>query len=211
MSPELMTVKENPNISQWNSEDGYEIGVNDDCYPMRIFNSKPSGALKLFLQQIIEDLPFKCHRLNTGFQVFINLPGEVPGMSGLVFQIPTDEVVQISIRAKLITTSSGLRIYKTSQRQCFFNSERQLMFFKIYTQNNCEVECLANFTKQECGCVRFSMPSNRLNVKSLFETKIYLIPIHIQDMGKHIFVALQRLSVMKKLNSDFLVRILSKA
>lgn len=159
MAPELITAKENPNISQWNSEEGYEIGVKDDYYPIRIFNSKPSGALKLFLQQINEDSPFKCHSLNTGFRVFINMPGEVPGISGLVFQIPTDEVVQISIRAKLITTSGGLRIYKPSQRQCFFNSERQLMFFKIYTQSNCEVECLANFTKQECGCVRFSMPS----------------------------------------------------
>ncbi|XP_055321028.1 pickpocket protein 28-like [Sitodiplosis mosellana] len=135
MAPALMIAKRNPNISQWNLEEGYEIGVNDDCYPMRIFNAKPTGALTLFLQLVTENLSFKCQRLNSGFQVFITLPGEVPGMSGLVFQIPSDEVVQISIRAKSITTSDGLRIYKPSQRQCFFGTERQLMFFKMYTRN----------------------------------------------------------------------------
>lgn len=167
MASVMMTANENPNISQWNPEDLYESEVNDNCYPKHIFNTRPNGALKLTLQQIKEDLPFRCHRLNSGFQVFLNVPGEVPHMTELAFQIPSNAEVQISIRAKLITTSDGLRIYTPNQRQCFFNSERQLRFFKIYSQNNCEIECLANFTEQECGCVKFSMPS------IIFSKKVY--------------------------------------
>lgn len=44
------------------------------------------------------------------------------------------------------------------RRQCFFNSERKLRYLRTYTQRNCELECLANFTLAVCGCVRFSMP-----------------------------------------------------
>lgn len=59
----------------------------------------------------------------------------------------------------MITTSEGLRNYKPEQRKCFYQSERRLHFFKMYTQDNCEKECLANLTKTMCGCVKFSMPS----------------------------------------------------
>lgn len=30
----------------------------------------------------------------------------------------------------------------------------------MYTQVNCELECLTNFTLTKCGCVKFSMPRN---------------------------------------------------
>lgn len=43
-------------------------------------------------------------------------------------------------------------------RQCYFNGERYLRFFQVYTQQNCELECLANYTMAKCGCVKFSMP-----------------------------------------------------
>lgn len=29
---------------------------------------------------------------------------------------------------------------------------------KTYTQQNCYLECIANFTLKHCGCVKFSMP-----------------------------------------------------
>lgn len=29
---------------------------------------------------------------------------------------------------------------------------------KTYTQQNCYLECIANFTVEFCGCVKFSMP-----------------------------------------------------
>lgn len=56
-------------------------------------------------------------------------------------------------------TSRGLRgIYTPQVRGCYFRSERQLRFFKLYSQKKCEMECLSNFTHDECGCVQFYMP-----------------------------------------------------
>ncbi|KAL5291214.1 hypothetical protein ACFFRR_010555 [Megaselia abdita] len=31
----------------------------------------------------------------------------------------------------------------------------------MYTQTNCELECLTNYTLSKCGCVQFSMPRNK--------------------------------------------------
>lgn len=41
----------------------------------------------------------------------------------------------------------------------------KLRFYKNYTQANCEMECLSNYTKNECGCVKFSMPRENLRKK----------------------------------------------
>lgn len=73
--------------------------------------------------------------------------------------VPVLEKVEIMVKAKLVSTSEELRGYEPNQRGCFYSSERKLHYFKIYTENNCETECLANFTRLQCGCVRFSMPS----------------------------------------------------
>lgn len=43
-------------------------------------------------------------------------------------------------------------------RQCYFSNEKRLQFFQDYTKPSCDFECLTNFTLQQCGCVRFSMP-----------------------------------------------------
>lgn len=83
----------------------------------------------------------------------------------------------ITVKPHMITTSHALKnlspekylikIFKIiflncfiSRRQCFFNKERALRFYKVYSQKNCEMECIANFTFAKCGCVKFSMPRN---------------------------------------------------
>jgi D-serine dehydratase len=48
------------------------------------------------------------------------------------------------IEPKMIVTAPELRNLPVSKRQCYFNNERYLRFFRYYTQNNCETECLAN-------------------------------------------------------------------
>lgn len=80
----------------------------------------------------------------------------------IIISVPLLEEVLISVKPNMITTSENLRHYTPWDRQCYFSDERQLRFFKIYTQRNCELECLSNFTLSQCGCVKFSLPSNEL-------------------------------------------------
>lgn len=162
MAPEMMMVKENPNTSRWSLEKGYEIESTERGYPIRIFNVKQSVALAIFLQISGNDVEYSCRGLVPGFRVLLHMPGEAPTTTRHSFRIPLSEEALIAIKPTLITTSNNLRGYDPNLRQCFFNSDRKLKFFKIYTQSNCETECLANFTKKECGCVVFHMPSNFL-------------------------------------------------
>lgn len=154
----MMNAIDNLNVSHWSFEHGYENEMDKSSYPMRIFNSRSDAALRVELY-LADDNFFACSELEAGFRLFLHVPGEMPKMSRQFHYVTVSEDIKLSIKATLITTSDGLQSYKPSQRQCFFNSDRQLRFFKNYTQTNCEAECLANFTKRECECVKFSMPS----------------------------------------------------
>jgi amiloride-sensitive sodium channel len=74
------------------------------------------------------------------------------------------------VKPQMITTSKNLDQYHYDRRNCYFGHEKELKYFKFYTQSNCELECLTNFTRQECGCVKFSMPSNYLSLIVIFVT-----------------------------------------
>lgn len=191
MAPKML-VKDNPNISHWNLENGYENGWSEHDYPLRVFNARQGAALVLCLNIFEENLEYVCKgpiqgkffcvswnvianwyqliATKKGFKIILSAPGEIIKMSRHSFRVPLLEQADISIIPKLTYTSEELRSYKPSQRQCFFNSERQLQFFKFYAQHNCEAECLSNYTKIKCGCVKFSLPSKirveyfRLNV-----------------------------------------------
>lgn len=68
--------------------------------------------------------------------------------------MPIEKCPELAIRC--VTVSHSL--LNNSRRKCYFDSERKLRFLKVYTQRNCELECLSNDTLHKCGCVQFSLP-----------------------------------------------------
>lgn len=88
----------------------------------------------------------------------LHLPSDLPRMQNDFIHIPPDQDVYISIKPNVLVTSKGLRRYSANERGCYFKSERKLAFFRSYSQKKCEMECLANFTKDYCECVHFAMP-----------------------------------------------------
>lgn len=155
----MKTVDSNPNMTNWNPDDGYGQRVGDDDYPIRVFNAQLNAFLYLHLKLFEKDLEWLCRGTIQGFKVFLSSPGDSFKMSRNFLRIPFSEKSTILVTPRLITTSQKLRNYLPNERQCYFNTERKLRFFNIYSQNNCQSECLANFTDNVCGCVKFSMPS----------------------------------------------------
>lgn len=92
------------------------------------------------------------------------MPGETVEPSRNYLRLSISEEILVQIHPKLHVTSDGLRKYKPNQRQCFYSSDHPLRFFRLYTKSNCKAECVANFTRIECDCVKFSMPSKSLNL-----------------------------------------------
>ncbi len=62
-----------------------------------------------------------------------------------------------------------------SRRQCYFDGERQLKFFQIYTKANCKLECLTNMTLRYCRCSAFFMPSKLSGIENRISKLVYLI------------------------------------
>ncbi|XP_038112216.1 pickpocket protein 28 [Culex quinquefasciatus] len=93
-----------------------------------------------------------------GFKVVLHSPDEYPLPFAKYVLLPLDRDINIAIRPEIMVTASELASYSPIRRQCYFSHERELKFFRVYNQNNCELECLTNFTLARCGCVKFSMP-----------------------------------------------------
>lgn len=51
--------------------------------------------------------------------------------------------------------SKELREMSPSHRNCFFEHERKLKLFKVYSKANCEHECKSFLFEDQCGCVPF--------------------------------------------------------
>lgn len=162
MAPEMMNVVDRPKLTDWSLENGYNNAGgynNKSVHPIRVFSGQQNGLLSFDLSSADVNIEHICNDEIPGFKVFLHTPGDVLKGTDISFLIPFSQSVKISITPTLITTADGLRKYKPSQRKCYFNSDRRLRFFRFYTEENCKFECLANYTVQECECVKFSMPS----------------------------------------------------
>lgn len=69
-----------------------------------------------------------------------------------------DERVVLKVLPKLITTDESLRQWKPEDRGCYFDNERALLFFRLYTSRNCVTECQANITLAKCKCSLLGQP-----------------------------------------------------
>ncbi|KAH8375195.1 hypothetical protein KR200_002252 [Drosophila serrata] len=158
--PDFIFREENRLSMDWNVEDGYSASADTSPYPNRVLGPGARAGLYLFMGGMEIDFDDMCRGPVQGFKILLHTPGDVAQVSKQYFRIPFDQEVLISIRPKIITTSDGLKHYEPNRRQCYFQKERDLRYFNIYSQSNCELECLANFTLSKCGCVKFNMPRN---------------------------------------------------
>lgn len=147
------------NVSHWSLENGYGNEIMDDEYPMRVADAGRKVALEIDLVLDEPDNNRKCQNVHRGFYVSLTIPVEPFHLKLNLFKSSMTEDTHIQVSSKMVTTSDGLRNYSPRQRQCFYQSERQLRFFKTYTEQNCKSECVANFMKRQCGCVHLYMPS----------------------------------------------------
>lgn len=156
----------------WTLEKGYDADKSVRTYPARVLSAGTRAGLFIALQSFKQEVDYACRGPVQGFKVLLHSPNDVPLVSKQFIRIPMGKEILIAVKPNMITTSSGISEYHPHRRQCFLNGERYLKFFKIYTQNNCELECLTNFTYNKCGCVKFSMPRT-LDMPVCGEDKIY--------------------------------------
>nr|NP_001246909.1 ripped pocket, isoform B [Drosophila melanogaster]AFH06228.1 ripped pocket, isoform B [Drosophila melanogaster] len=150
----------------WTLETGYALDSDVETFPARVLSAGARSGIFLALQSFKQEVDYACRGPVQGFKVgkfenvLLHAPDDVPQVSKQFVRIPMGKEVLIAVKPNMITMSSGIAEYHPVRRQCFLSHERSLRFFKVYTESNCQLECLANFTLTKCGCVKFSMPRN---------------------------------------------------
>ncbi|KAL1401557.1 hypothetical protein pipiens_006516 [Culex pipiens pipiens] len=150
----------------WSPEKGYLEDTFSVVEPLRAPGTGMSNGLTVDLVLDVRNFDYLCKGPIQGFKVQIHTPTEYPLMSKRFIRVPLDQEVTALVKPQFVGTSWKLKDYEPSRRNCYFEHERPLRYFRIYSQDNCELECLSNFTLARCGCVRFSMP------RIVSETKI---------------------------------------
>ncbi|XP_055840673.1 pickpocket protein 28-like [Episyrphus balteatus] len=154
------TTFDNVEDVNWDLENGYHHKADEDAFPYRVLGAGDMQSLVVTLADRKEDKEQICRNYVQGFKIAIHTPGDdIQLLTSNYINVPLDQSVSITIKPKIIN-SDDLRHYLPEKRQCYYQNEPYLRYFKVYTQANCELEWLTNATLLECGCVKFSMPRN---------------------------------------------------
>lgn len=63
--------------------------------------------------------------------------------------------ITVSIIPEVIYTDDSLRSLAPEDRNCFFDDEKELEFFKTYSKVNCEMECMTRIALNNCNCTPY--------------------------------------------------------
>lgn len=144
----------------WSLNDGYKT-TDTKLYPQRVLGSGLKSSLAIQLSLKKSNLEYSCKTGVQGFRITLHRPGEIPRTSKEYFNVPFNIQTIIAVKPQMIITSDELlEDYAPSVRQCY-HQEKQLKYFQVYTQSNCELECLTEYVLKECKCVKFSMPHEK--------------------------------------------------
>ncbi|XP_058827152.1 pickpocket protein 28-like [Topomyia yanbarensis] len=142
----------------WTLEDGYPHTGDANTYPFRPIGIGKKSSLGLVLISRKIDQDSCCNGPFNGYYVSVHRPDEVPLFRSQYFRLPHLSFLSLNIKPELTFISKALQKNNFERRQCYFSGERELRYFKVYNYNNCLLECIANYTLQQCGCVSFDMP-----------------------------------------------------
>lgn len=96
--------------------------------------------------------------------MIFHLPNEVPTEYREhhdFFTVARNEMIYTKVIVKSYRNNMDLKDFPLEIRECYFENERKLKFFKFYSVNHCKLECYANITLAKFGCVKFFMPRDK--------------------------------------------------
>lgn len=139
---DYMTTPDHEILSNWTIF-GYKTS-DLEVYPYRSLGRGINAGLRLKLSMKVDDLDYTCKESTSGFRLVLHTPGETPRPSAHFYRIPFNSKTLVAVNPKVMTTSNDLGDYDPEKRQCFFEGEKKLKFFKMYTESNCQLECFTS-------------------------------------------------------------------
>uniref|UniRef100_A0A182MII6 Uncharacterized protein n=1 Tax=Anopheles culicifacies TaxID=139723 RepID=A0A182MII6_9DIPT len=133
------------------------VSASPDEQLLKVAGSGLDAAIGFNLIHYPLKIDTSCVR-GRGYKVLIHEPTVYPDLSKRNIRLSVSQTLTVALKPNIMQTSPDLAKYSAQKRQCYFTHEHPLRFFRQYNQDNCELECLTNYTLQRCGCVHFSMP-----------------------------------------------------
>jgi len=137
---------------------GYNNTNDPKTYPRRILGAGKTAGFTFGFRVKKNSVDYGCKTNEVGFRMALHTPDEIPRMSEHYLSIGFDTTNLISIKPHVMSTSKNLREYSSADRKCYMQTEKNLTFFRSYTQSNCKLECMTDYILKECKCVKFFMP-----------------------------------------------------
>ena len=127
--------------------------------------SRPGNGLKVVLSR---NRKLDRYDICTGLSFIVHSPYELASSYDSTetceFHFGFD--FDVLITPEIIKTDKDLKHIDPEKRGCYFEGEKKLKFFKVYTKRNCEFECIGDylFQKADVNCSQFFMVRNESTV-----------------------------------------------
>ncbi|XP_025415309.1 pickpocket protein 28 [Sipha flava] len=149
-----------PNPSaNWTPENGYPPNTPAEFIPWRPWGAGNHLGLTLVLDAEIEEY-YCSSEVSYGFKIMLHSPVETPKISSFGSFVSPGRETSIEIHPTVGMATPALANIEKEKRQCVYSAEKQLRFYRTYTQRNCIMECEANFTLMFCQCAMYYMPKD---------------------------------------------------
>ncbi|XP_052127316.1 pickpocket protein 28 [Frankliniella occidentalis] len=119
------------------------------------FSCVPNPDFTLVVHNVAE-LPFV--DLRTQAQLPAQSLSDIPLSGQQSYLVPHSKSTTVIMKPIRVISNPRLRSYSPASRNCYFTGEKELHFFRVYTLQNCRLECLTNLTWQMCNCTAFYQP-----------------------------------------------------
>ncbi|CAD7084859.1 unnamed protein product [Hermetia illucens] len=141
----------------WTPESGYPKDLPKNIYPRTASGTGYTMGLTLVMNADIDN--YYCSSSNgAGFKVLLHSPVEAPNIGDLGFSIQAGYETRAVITPNLNDASVTIRDMTKDVRQCLFEFEANLSYFRTYSRRNCEMECEARLVAESCNCILYFMP-----------------------------------------------------
>ncbi|XP_025196558.1 pickpocket protein 28-like [Melanaphis sacchari] len=148
----------NSKETAWNPEFGFNENAQTFNLPWKVIGDTVEDSIIMRFNLQNEKTGNHCPKTDKGMTLFLHSPVDVPANIKPTAYISVNNIAYITTTFTLVSISESISSWKPDIRHCYYQHERILKFFKIYTVNNCEIECRANNSLKMCGCVAFYHP-----------------------------------------------------
>ncbi|CAH1368714.1 unnamed protein product [Tenebrio molitor] len=150
-------------IYDWSPEKGF-TSINDGdlgTTPIRPIGAGTHLGLTIVIDAQVDN--YFCSSTNSiGFKIILSNPIETPKIADFGFLVSPGVEARFAILPEIREATPSLRDVDVEKRQCFFQDERPLRYFRSYTKRNCRLECQSNHTLNMCHCIPHYLPKSKI-------------------------------------------------